>query len=67
MGKTPNNTPEVANVALQMELCEGRAIGTQTELIPTRIIATQVGLHADLVDVAAQMEDWTYHNKEVQT
>ena len=65
MEKTPNNTPEVANVALQMELCECGAPGTQTELIPTRTITTQSGFHADLVDVAAQIEDWTSHNREV--
>lgn len=35
MGKVPKNTPKVVNVAVQMELYEGRATGTQTELIPT--------------------------------
>jgi len=67
MGKTPKNTPEVANVVVKTELCEGRAIETHTELISTLTITTQVRLHADLVDVAAHMEVWTFHNKEVQT
>lgn len=66
MGKSPSTTPEVATVVVKMELCEGRATGTQTELIPTRTIATQERLHADLVDVYAQTDGYTSHNKEVQ-
>ena len=40
-------------MAVRIELCEGRATRTQTELIPTGTITTQVGLHADFIDVAA--------------
>lgn len=67
MGKVPKNTPKVVNVVVQMELFEDRATGTQNELIPTQTIVTQEGPHADLVDVATQMEVWTTYSKEVQT
>lgn len=63
MGKVLNNTTEVVNVAMQMKLCEDRATGTQTELIPTQTITTQEGPHTDLVDVATKMEVWTSYNK----
>lgn len=63
MGKVSNNTPEVVNVAIQMELYEGKATRTQTELIPTQTIITQEGPHVDLVDVATQMEVRTSYNK----
>lgn len=58
VGKVLNNTPEVVDVAVQTELCEDRAIVTQTEFISTQT-------YADLVDVATQMKVWTSYNKEV--
>jgi len=52
-GKALNNTPEIANVAVETKLCEGRATGTQTKLIAIQTITTEAGLHAELVDIAA--------------
>jgi len=54
-------------VATQREICKDRSTETQTELIPTRTIATQENLQVNLVDAAIQMEGWSSHNKEVQT
>jgi len=65
--KAQNTTPMVVFVAMQMEICKGRPIETQTKLIPIQTIATQANLHADLVDASVQMEGWSSHNNKLQT
>ena len=54
-------------VATQMRICKNRSIETQTKLIPTRTIATQVNLHKKLVNVFVQTEGLSPHNMKIKT